>query len=310
MAGVGLAFEAAVAGGIPVVKGIREGLAADQLNAVFGILNGTCNFILSEMTGSGSEFNEVLAEAQRRGYAETNPAFDIDGIDAAHKLAILAGLAFNGIIDFSSIYIEGIRHVSALDIAYAAELGYRIKLLGLARRNTVGIELRVHPCMVPAESPIAAVNGVFNAVVAQGEPIGQVMMVGHGAGGGPTASAVIADLLDIARGCQVPPLGIPGRLLPVLSTMPMEHRFGAYYLRLMVVDRPGVIADITAHMRDEAISVESILQRGRSPDDAVPVVITTHETYEENMLQALTAISRLDSVLETPRLIRIETLLA
>ena len=308
-ANVQLCYEAAVAGGIPIVKGVREGLSANRIRNVFGILNGTCNFILSEMRSSGREFSEVLAEAQKLGYAEADPGVDVDGIDAAHKLTLLASLAFEGTVHFDDVHVEGIRHISSLDINYADELGYRIKLLGLAHTTPSGVELRVNPCMVPKSSPIASVEGVFNAVVVQGDAVGEVMMVGRGAGAGPTASAVVADLVDIARGFSVPPLGVPVQRLCRLAVIPLEERTGAYYLRVMVVDRPGVIAEIAAHMRDEEVSVEGFIQRGRSPGDAVPVVITTHETNEASMARAVEKIEALDSVLEPPRLIRIETLI-
>ncbi|KGM31604.1 homoserine dehydrogenase [Inquilinus limosus] len=307
-AGVALAFEAAVAGGIPAIKGLREGLAGNRIDGVFGILNGTCNYILTEMRTTGREFAEVLAEAQKLGYAEADPSFDVDGVDAAHKLAVLAALAFNARVEFDDLHIEGIRQVSALDIAYAQELGYRIKLLGIARRTEEGLSLRVHPCMVAEASPIAHVEGVFNAVVAQGDFVGQVMMTGRGAGAGPTASAVVADLVDLARGLKVPTLGIPAARLERAAVLPMDHRRGAYYLRLMVVDRPGVIADVAAAMRDQQISVESLLQRGRSPGDAVPLVIITHETDEAAMTRLLAALGALDAVLEPPHVIRIEDL--
>lgn len=306
--GVALGYEAAVAGGIPAIKGVRDGLAANHIDSVFGILNGTCNFILSEMESSSREFGEVLAEAQRLGYAEADPGVDIDGLDAAHKLAILAALAFNGTVAFDALHVEGIRHVSALDIHFAKTLGYRIKLLGLARLLDGGVDVRVHPCLVPRSSPIAAVDGVFNAVVAQGDSVGQVMMEGRGAGGGPTASAVVADLIDIARGHRVPVLGAPAGPLPRLAAIPVEHRVGAYYLRLMVLDQPGVIAEIAAHMRDHRISVESLLQRGRAPGEAVPVVIVTHECEEASLAQALGKIAGIPAVLEPPRMIRIEPL--
>ncbi|MEQ8967224.1 MAG: homoserine dehydrogenase [Azospirillaceae bacterium] len=306
--GATLAYEAAVAGGIPVIKGLRDGLAANRLDRVFGILNGTCNFILSAMRDTGRDFDAVLAEAQRLGYAEADPGFDVDGIDAAHKLALLAAMAFNGTVDFDDLHIEGIRHVSALDIAFADELGYRIKLLGIARRTGEGVELRVHPCLVPPKAAIALVEGVNNAVVAQGAPIGEVMMVGPGAGAGPTASAVVADLVDIARGWRVPMFGIPANGARRISPVPMAHHRGAYYVRLMVVDRPGVIADVTAALRDEDISLESFLQHGRAPGDAVPVVMTTHDTDEASMRRGLDRIARQDAVLEPPRMIRIETL--
>ena len=307
-AGVALAFEAAVAGGIPAIKGLREGLAGNRIDGVFGILNGTCNYILTEMRTTGREFAEVLAEAQKLGYAEADPGFDVDGVDAAHKLAVLAALAFNARVEFDDLHIEGIRQVSALDIAYAQELGYRIKLLGIARRTPEGLSLRVHPCMVAEASPIAHVEGVFNAVVAQGDFVGQVMMTGRGAGAGPTASAVVADLVDLARGLKVPTLGTPAARLERAAVAPMDHRRGAYYLRLMVVDRPGVIADVAAAMRDQQISVESLLQRGRSPGDAVPLVIITHETDEAAMTRLLAALGALDAVLEPPHVIRIEDL--
>ena len=275
---------------------------------MFGILNGTSNFILSHMQDSGREFAEVLAEAQRLGYAEADPSFDVDGIDAAHKLPILAGLAFNGRVWFGDIVVEGIRHISAMDIQYADALGFRIKLLGLARATPAGLDIRVHPCLVPRGSPVAAVGGVNNAVVARGDHAGQVMMVGRGAGAGPTASAVVADLVDIVRGHRVPTFGAPIADLPALATVPVEQRHGAYYIRLMVVDQPGVIADVAACMRDHRISVDSLLQRGRAPGEAVPVIIVTHETDEAPMAAALAEVARLDSVLEPPRMIRIEPL--
>jgi homoserine dehydrogenase len=275
-ANVALGFESAVAGGIPVIKALREGLAGNRITRVAGILNGTCNYILTVMRERGREFAEVLADAQKLGYAEADPAFDVDGIDAAHKLAILAALAFGRPVDFGAVYVEGIRRISALDIAFAGELGYRIKLLGLARQTEAGIETRVHPCMVPHTAPIARVDGVFNAVVAEGDFVGRVMLEGRGAGAGPTASAVVADLIDIARGRATPVWGAASGALTAAPSVPMEAHVGAYYLRLMVVDRPGVIADVSAVLRDAGISLESMLQRGRSPGEAVPVVLTTH----------------------------------
>jgi homoserine dehydrogenase len=305
-AGVALAFEAAVAGGIPVIKALREGLAGNNIFRVAGILNGTCNYILTVMRERGREFADVLAEAQALGYAEADPAFDVDGIDAAHKLAILAALAFGRPVAFGAVHVEGIRRVSALDIAFATELGYRIKLLGLARRTEAGIEARVHPCMVPQASPLARVDGVFNAVVAEGDFVGRVMLEGRGAGAGPTASAVVADLIDVARGRVTPVWGAHSGALSDAPSVPMAAHVGAYYLRLMVVDRPGVIADVTAALRDAGISLESMLQRGRSPGEAVPVVLVTHETREAAMRDALSRIAAMDAVLEAPALIRIE----
>jgi len=307
-AGVSLAYEAAVAGGVPVIKALREGLAANRIARVYGILNGTCNYILTAMRETGREFAEVLNEAQALGYAEADPSFDVDGIDTAHKMAILTGLAFGCEIDFDGVYVEGIREISALDIAYAEELGYRIKLLGLSRTTDGGVEQRVHPCMVRLEAPIASIEGVFNAVVADGDFVGSIMTEGQGAGAGPTASAVVADLIDIARGGPRATFAVPAAGLRRLVSLPMERHEGSYFLRLMVVDRPGVIADIAAALRDEDISVEAMLQRGRAPGETVPVVITTHETREASMVRALQRISDIEAVLEPPRVIRIEAL--
>jgi homoserine dehydrogenase len=304
--GVALGFEAAVAGGIPVIKALREGLSGNRISAVAGILNGTCNYILTQMRERGREFAEVLADAQKLGYAEADPSFDIDGVDAAHKLAILAALAFGRPVAFEAVHVEGIRRISAVDIAFANELGYRIKLLGIARRTEAGIETRVHPCMVPGTAPIARVDGVFNAVVAEGDFVGRVMLEGRGAGAGPTASAVVADLIDIARNRHTPVWGAAGASLSSTPSVPMSHHVGPYYLRLMVVDRPGVIADVTAILRDMGISLESMLQRGRSPGEAVPVVLVTHETRESAMREALDRIGALPTVMEEPTLIRIE----
>jgi homoserine dehydrogenase len=303
---VPLAFEAAVAGGIPVIKALREGLAGNHITGVAGILNGTCNYILTVMRERGRDFAEVLAEAQALGYAESDPSFDVDGIDAAHKLAILAALAFGRPVAFDAVHVEGIRAISALDIAYAKELGYRIKLLGIARRHAGGISARVHPCLVPLDAPIARVDGVFNAVVAEGDFVGRIMLEGRGAGAGPTASAVVADLIDIARGQRVPVWGAASAALSDVPSVPMSAHVGAYYLRLMVADRPGVIADITAILRDHGVSLLSMLQHGRDPAEAVPVVLVTHETAESAMRGALERIRTLDAVLEKPALIRIE----
>ncbi|HVC52829.1 MAG TPA: homoserine dehydrogenase [Stellaceae bacterium] len=305
-AGVALAFEASVAGGIPVIKTLREGLAGNRLARVYGILNGTCNYILTTMRESGREFAEVLGEAQKLGYAEADPSFDIDGVDAAHKLAILASVAFGRPVDFDGVYTDGIRHISRLDIDFAEELGYRIKLLGIARLTEAGLEQRVHPCMVRRDTPIAAVEGVFNAVVAEGDFVGRVVLQGRGAGAFPTASAVAADIVDIAAGRVVPPFGVPIAALEPIPAAPMERHQGAYYIRLMVVDQPGVIADVAAALRDQNVSMESMIQRGRAPGEAVPVVLTTHATVEAAMRRALDAIGRLGTVLEPPRMVRIE----
>lgn len=306
--GATLAYEAAVAGGIPAIKALREGLAANRLSRVTGILNGTCNYILTCMREQGREFADVLAEAQKLGYAEADPSFDVDGVDAAHKLAILAALAFGRPVEFGAVHVEGIRSISALDISLAQELGYRIKLLGIAERTELGIATRVHPCMVPASHPIARVDGVFNAVVAEGDFVGRVVLEGRGAGAGPTASAVVADLIDIARGRHTPVWGAASTALDEAPARPMERHHGAYYLRLMVLDRPGVIADVTGVLRDHGISLESMIQRGRAPGEAVPVVLTTHDCQEAAMRAALGRIEALEAVLEPPALIRIESL--
>jgi homoserine dehydrogenase len=307
--GVFLGFEAAVGGGIPILKVLREGLAGNQVRRIYGILNGTCNYILTQMGNERRDFADVLADAQRLGYAEADPSFDIDGIDTAHKLALLAAVGFGSEVDLGGIFVEGIRHVSARDIEYAAALGYAIKLLGVARPTAHGLEQRVHPCMVPQAAPIAHVDGVFNAVVVEGDAVGRLMLEGRGAGAAPTASAVVADLIDIACGRGAPGFGMPASTLHESKTAPMARHYGAYYVRLMVSDQPGVIADVAAALRDEAVSMEQMLQRGRAPaGEAVPVVITTHETEEAAMLRAVNKIGALDTVLELPCLIRIENL--
>ena len=302
--GVAIAFEASVAGGIPIIKALREGLGANRFSRLSGILNGTCNFVLSQMRETGRAFEDVLAEAQALGYAEADPTLDIDGYDAAHKLAVLAGIAFGTPVDFDRVYVEGIRHISPLDIEYAEELGYRIKLLGTAVRTERGIEQRVHPTMVLASEAIAQVDGVFNAVVIEGDHVGRVVLQGRGAGAGPTASAVVADLVDLAIGRQAPAFvegGEPGQ-----GTVSMTEHDGPSYIRLMVRDQPGVIADIAAELRNERVSMEAMIQRRHQPGGAVPVVLTTHPSKEAALSRALERIGALDSVIEPPRMIRIE----
>ncbi len=307
-ANVTLAYEAAVAGGIPIIKAMREGLAANGITSIHGILNATCNYILSRMRDEDLEFTEVLEDAQRLGYAEVDPSFDIDGVDAAHKLAILASLAFGREVDFDAVHIEGIRRISQMDIRFAEELGYRIKLLGIASENENGVEQRVHPCLVPCDAQIASVEGVFNAVVAEGDFVDTLMMEGCGAGEGPTASAVLADVMDIARGIKIPTFGIRCNDLKPANTASMDHHKGAYYVRLMVVDRSGIFADIATALRDNEVSMESILQQRRAPGEAVAVILTLHETQEVRMLRVIESISGVDGVLEEPVMIRIENL--
>jgi homoserine dehydrogenase len=306
--GVALNFEAAVAGGIPIIKAMREGLAGNRFSRVYGILNGTCNYILSAMRDSGRDFGEVLGEAQALGYAEADPAFDVDGVDAAHKLSILTSLAFGCPVNLGSVYIEGIRQVSAIDIEFATELGYRIKLLAIARLTEYGVEQRVHPCMVAEGASIAHVGGVFNAVVAEGDFVDRVVFEGRGAGAGPTASAVVGDLIDIGRNIRLPAFSVPANALKVLPPAVMDRHVGPYYVRLSVLDQPGVIADISAILRDQEISIGSMLQRGRAPGEAVPVVLITHENEEAAMVRAMALIGGLDSVVEEPKIIRIEAL--
>ena len=300
-----LGFEAAVAGGIPVIKALREGLSGNRISGVAGILNGTCNYILTQMRERGREFAEVLADAQKLGYAEADPSFDIDGVDAAHKLAILAALAFGRPVAFEACISRGSGGFRP-SISRSPRARLPHQAAGHRGQTEAGIETRVHPCMVPQTAPIARVDGVFNAVVAEGDFVGRVMLEGRGAGAGPTASAVVADLIDIARGRFTPVWGASAASLSKAPSVPMSSHVGAYYLRLMVVDRPGVIADVTAILRDIGVSLESMLQRGRSPGEAVPVVLVTHETRESAMRDALDRISALPTVMEEPALIRIE----
>ena len=311
--GVEVRYEAAVAGGIPVIKAIREGLSANTIDGIFGILNGTCNYILTEMHNAAAsqkspDFSEVLKSAQKLGYAESDPSTDIDGIDAAHKLALLSSLSFGTSVDFESISIEGIRYINPTDIAYAVELGYRIKLLAVARKTNSNIEQRVQPSMVPEDSPLAHVNGVTNAIVVQSNFCGDTIYQGPGAGEGATASAVASDIIDIARGQKLPAFSVPARKLNTSSTQQAAIAPAAYYIRLMVLDQPGVIADVAAQLRDHDVSMESMLQRSRNPGDAVPVVITTHGTDGSRLRNAMKEIESLSSVVEAPRIIRIESL--
>ena len=308
VAGVALNFEAAIAGGIPIVKALREGLAANRIDRVYGILNGTCNYILTEMREQRRAFADVLAEAQKLGYAEADPTTDVDGFDAAHKLALLASLAFGSRVDFGGVDVEGIRDISLADIDYAGELGHRIKLLGSARLTEHGLEQRVYPCMVAESAPIAHVDGATNAVVASGDFVGDTVYEGAGAGAGPTASAVVADIVDIARGNRVPTFGVPASDLRDLPRAPVERRRGAFYVRLSVSDEPGVIANISAAFRDESVSIESMIQRARSQTEAVPVVLMMHECEEAQLQRALSRIETLDAVVERPTMIRIETI--
>lgn len=313
--GLMIAFEAAVAGGVPVIKVMREGFAGNEIQWLAGIINGTCNFILSAMSDEGGDFDAVLAAAQKLGYAEADPSFDVDGIDAAHKLTILSALAFGIPLQFSKVYVEGIRTVSRADVAFAARLGYRIKHLGIARAQTAGIELRVHPTLVPARAPLASVNGVLNGVIVHGDAAGPVLLSGAGAGAEPTASSVVADLVDVVRaltsdpGNRVPHLAFqPEKLerLPILDIAEIET---AYYVRLHVVDEPGVLADVTRIFAELGISIEAILQLDRAGDTPnVPVVILTHVVKERAMNAAIVRIEALPAVRAPINRIRVESL--
>jgi homoserine dehydrogenase len=315
-AGVALAFEAAVAGGIPIVKTLREGLVGNQFSRVFGILNGTCNYILTRMEQEQLSFAACLKDAQRLGYAEADPSFDIAGHDTAQKLAILASLAFGIAVDPEAIYVEGISSIAPEDLKAADELGYRVKLLGVAVKTASGIEQRVHPTMVPKTSAIAQVMGVTNAVAIDANAVHEITLQGPGAGGMATASAVISDLGDIARGARTPPFGIPAARLGRSEKLPMQRHEGGYYIRLLAVDRPGTAATIAQHLADEHISLESIVQRrpggahgGDDPTSAatpVPVILITYATTEDAVRRALAAVEGAGVVAGKPQLIRIE----
>jgi homoserine dehydrogenase len=308
--GVTLAFEAAVAGGIPLIRAVKDGLVANRILSVFGIVNGTCNYVLTKMTDEGLDFGAVLKDAQAQGYAEADPTFDIEGNDSAHKLQILVTLAFRTFVDLKAIHTEGITKVTAQDIEYARELGYRIKLLAIAKAAPGGVEARVHPTMIPASSPLAAVSGVFNAVFITGDAVGDLMFYGRGAGQLPTASAVWSDILEIARRIahDIPATGLelPSAAATAVAVQPMDEVRTCYYLRVMAQDRPGVLSRITGILGDNDISIASMLQKGRGGRAAVPVVMMTHEARERDMRQALAAIDTLADVATATTMIRVE----
>jgi homoserine dehydrogenase len=313
--GVTVAFEAAVAGGIPIIKAVREGLAANHIQWIAGIINGTGNFILSEMRDKGRSFDDVLAEAQALGYAEADPTFDVEGIDAAHKLTILGSLAFGIPLQFEKTYTEGIGKIEPLDVAYASELGYRIKHLGVARRNGAGIELRVHPTLIPERRLIANVDGVMNAVLVQGDAVGPTLYYGAGAGAEPTASAVVADLVDVARALtsdpenRVPHLAFQPNELTDIPVLPIEQIETAYYLRVKAADEPGVMANIAGILGQEGISMEAIQQKEPEEDAThVSLVILTHRVLEGKMNGAIEKIEALNSVNGAVTRIRVEHL--
>ncbi len=312
--GVMVAFEAAVAGGIPIIKAIREGLAGNTIQWLAGIINGTGNFILTEMRDKGRDFAEVLKEAQQLGYAEVDPTFDVEGIDAAHKLTILASIAFGIPLQFEKVYTEGISQVTQDDVSYAAELGYRIKHLGIARRANGGIELRVHPTLIPHRRLIANVDGVMNAVLVKGDAVGPTLYYGAGAGADPTASAVVADLVDVVRVMtsdpenRVPHLAFQPDAISDLSILPMEEVETAYYLRLQARDEPGVLAEVTSILGEHGISIEAVIQKEPEDGADVPVIMLTHKVIEQNMNQALARIEMLGGITDKVTRIRVESL--
>lgn len=313
--GLIVAYEAAVAGGIPIIKALREGLAANQINWLAGIINGTTNFILSEMDSKGREFNDVLAEAQDKGYAEADPTFDVEGIDAAHKLVILASLAFAVPLSLEGLYTDGITQLEPQDVAYARELGYAVKHLGIARLSDQGVELRVHPTLVPQNSLIAGVNDVANAVMVNADAVGNTLFYGPGAGAEPTASAVIADIVDVARAVDsssanvVPLLGRDLKSLRQQPIMPIEEIETSFYMRFSALDKPGVLSDITKIMADSGISIEAIIQKEQPVgEDYVNVIILTNVTREKVLNGALQRIEQLESVGGKVTFIRVEHL--
>jgi len=313
--GVMVAFEAAVAGGIPIIKALREGLTANRIQWIAGIINGTTNFILSEMRDKGLDFDVVLKEAQRLGYAEADPTFDIEGVDAAHKATIMSAIAFGIPVQFDKAHVEGITKLQATDIRYAEQLGYRIKLLGIARRTAGGIELRVHPTLIPAKRLIANVEGAMNAVLVQGDAVGATLYYGKGAGSEPTASAVIADLVDITRLAtadpehRVPHLAFQPNAMVDTPILPMSEVTTSYYLRMRVSDQPGVLADVTRILADSSISIDAMLQK--EPDEGetrTDIIMLTHQTQEKNIVAAIGKIEALPTVVGEVTKIRLEHL--
>jgi homoserine dehydrogenase len=313
--GVMVAFEAAVAGGVPIIKSLREGLAANRIEWIAGIINGTSNFILSEMRDKGASFGDVLKQAQKLGYAEADPTFDIEGVDAAHKLTIMAAIGFGIPMQFEAAYTEGISRLTREDIQYAEELGYRIKLLGIAKRKPNGIELRVHPTLIPSKRLIANVEGVMNAILVKGDAVGQTMFYGAGAGAEPTASAVVADLIDVARTMtvdpehRVPHLAFQPDQLSDVAILPMGEVETSYYLRLRVVDKPGVLADITRILADLGISIDAMVQKEpHEGEEQTDIIMLTHLTVEKNVNAAITKIEALPVVAGKVTRIRLEEL--
>jgi len=309
---VDLGFEASVGGGIPVIRALTQGLAGNTLLSMYGIINGTSNFILSRMTREGQRFDTVLADAQKAGYAEADPTFDVAGIDSAHKLTIMVTLAYGSPVNFKEIFTEGITHLTPLDIAYAHEFGYTIKLLGIAKLHENDVEARVHPTMIPSDSPVAGVDGVYNAIQLVGDAVGDIVLYGQGAGSLPTGSAVVSDVIDIARNLlsgasgRVPAASFQQDQRRPLRIRPMEEITSLYYLRFMVVDRPGVLSQIAGVLGTHGISISSVIQKGRKEGQTVPVVIMTHAAREREVQTALQDINRMSFISEPTTLIRVE----
>jgi len=302
---VELRYEAAIAGAIPVVKTIREGLAANTISSVYGILNGTSNYILTEMRETGADFNDILKIAQDKGYAEADPGFDIDGVDAGHKIALLSALAFDMAPNFERVEIRGIRNITQTDIAYAEELGFRIKLLGVARQTDLGIEQSVEPCLIATDRPMAAIEGSLNAVYTESNYANETLIVGRGAGGDETASAVMSDVADILRGNRLPVFGVGASQLRDVRFADMEERCVPIYVRMIVEDKSGVLADLTSILRDLNISVKSALQHSEIEQGIVPMILRLHRAKASDLTEALNRIEKLESVKETPFTMRI-----
>lgn len=310
--GVALYFEAAVAGGIPIIKTLREGLAGNSPKKIFGIMNGTCNYILTKMASEGRSFGDVLKEAQALGYAEADPTFDVGGFDTAHKLAVITSLAFGTEVNLASIRIEGIEAITLEDIRHAEELGYKIKLLGVAVAHDGGVEQRVNPTLIPKGTSVADTDGVFNAVVVKGDFVGDLMLEGRGAGSHPTASAVLSDIVDIARGNVRPAFGVPAKDLKKFKAAPQKEHEGGFYVSLELHDRPGAVAAIATILADAKISIESIVQRGKKDKEetrtTASFILITHDTLETSIQKAMERIEKDGHVAKAPRVIRIERL--
>ena len=310
--GVDLAYEASVGGCMPIIKTVRESLVGNRINAMIGILNGTCNYILSKITDEGVVFQAALAEAQAKGYAEADPTLDVEGQDAAHKLAILSALAFGMKINFDDVYIEGISRITPMDIEFAAQFGYRIKLLAITKFDGRAVEARVHPTMIPFDNMLSNVNGTLNAISVSADAVGDILLYGHGAGMMPTASAVVSDMADIARNLasdgagRVPVMGFQPDKIRTIAVMPMDDIVTNYYFRFDAMDRPGVLATIAGILGKYAISLKYVHQKGRKTNGSVPVVMLTHHAREADVTRALSEIRTLDVVASTPMLIRIE----